>query len=127
MLASSKHTKQAAEFADWFGGTSASWNFLSLPTFGAFPGYKPELDSSPFLSGTLPLTGSQHYRAVFAKAASQMTNVPQWPPIMSYAITVWPTVFAGVSNGTETLPAAFRTIQAKLVTYAKAQGFSVSQ
>jgi hypothetical protein len=46
---------------------------------------------------------------------------------MNEVNTIWPTVFAGVSNGTETLPAAFSALQAQLVRYAQAQGFKVSQ
>jgi multiple sugar transport system substrate-binding protein len=46
---------------------------------------------------------------------------------MNEVNTLWPTVFAGVSNGTETLPAAFGTMQADLVKYAQAQGFTVTQ
>lgn len=127
VLAATKHPKQAAEFAKWFGGTAASWKFLSTPIFGAFPSYKPELDSSSFLSETLPLTGTQHYRTIFAQAAKNMSNIAHWPPLMSYAITAWPTAFAGVANGTETLAKAFRTIQGDLAKYATAQGFSVSK
>jgi multiple sugar transport system substrate-binding protein len=126
VLSSSKYPKQAAEFAEWFGGTTASWKILSGPVAGAFPGYKPLLDSPSFQATTLPISGSQHFQTVFAQAANNMI-APQWPPIMSYASTMWPTVFAGVSNGTETLSAAFRTMQSDLVTYAKGQGFSVSQ
>jgi multiple sugar transport system substrate-binding protein len=126
VLAGTKHPKQAAEFAEWFGGTAASWKILSGPIAGAFPGYKPLLDNSSFLSTTLPISGPQHFQQVFAQAAKHIV-APEWPPIMNYANTMWPTVFAGVSSGSETLPAAFRTMQADLVKYAKAQGFTVSQ
>jgi multiple sugar transport system substrate-binding protein len=126
VLSSSKHPKQAAEFAEWFGGTAASWKILSGPVAGAYPAYKPLLDSSSFLSTTLPISGSQHFQAVFAQAAKHMI-APEWPPIMSEVNTLWPTVFAGVANGSETVESAFRTMQADLVKYAKAQGFTVSQ
>lgn len=126
VLASSKHPKQAAEFAEWFGGTASSWKILSGPIAGAFPGYKPLLDSNAFLSTTFPISGGQHFQAIFAQAAKHMV-APEWPPIMSYVNTVWPTVFAGVTSGSETLPAAFKTMQSDVVKYAKAQGFTVSQ
>ncbi|MCU1490957.1 MAG: transporter substrate-binding protein [Acidimicrobiaceae bacterium] len=125
VLASSKHPKQAAEFAEWFGGTAASWKILSGPIAGAYPGYKPVLDSNSFLSTTLPISKSQHFQGVFAQAAKHMVS-PEWPPIMNYVNTIWPTAFAGVANGSESLPAAFKTMQNDLVKYAKAQGFNVS-
>jgi multiple sugar transport system substrate-binding protein len=126
VLSSSKYPKQAAEFAEWFGGTAASWQILSGPIAGAYPGYEPLLNNPTFLAQTLQISGTQHFQEVFAQAAKNMT-APEWPPIMNEVNTLWPTVFAGVSNGTETLPAAFRTIQADLVQYAQAQGFTVTQ
>jgi multiple sugar transport system substrate-binding protein len=45
---------------------------------------------------------------------------------MTEALTQSATVFAGVMNGKETLQAAFTNFQNVLVTYAKAQGFTVS-
>jgi len=126
VLASSKDQKQAAEFAEWFGGSAASWQILSGPVAGAYPGYEPLLSSPAFLDQALKISGPQHFQAVFAQAAKSMT-APEWPPIMNEVNTIWPTVFAGVSNGTESLPAAFATMQSDLVKYAQAQGFTVTQ
>jgi len=126
VLSSSKYPEQAAEFAEWFGGSAASWKILSGPVAGAYPGYEPLLDSSGFLGQTLKISGTQQFQAVFAQAAKDMT-APEWPPIMNEVNTLWPTVFAGVSNGTETLPQAFKTMQSDLVKYAQAQGFTVTQ
>jgi multiple sugar transport system substrate-binding protein len=126
VLASSPHAKQAAEFAEWFGGSMASWRILSGPVAGAYPGYQPLLNSPSFLAQTLKISGSQHFQGVFAQAA-KTEPAPDWPPIMNEVNSIWPTVFAGVSNGTESLPAAFRTLQSDLVRYAKSQGFSVTQ
>jgi multiple sugar transport system substrate-binding protein len=126
VLTSSAHKKQAAEFAEWFGGSAASWQILSGPVAGAYPGYTPQLDNPAFLGETLKISGSNQFQSVFAQAAQNMA-APDWPPIMNEVNTIWPTVFAGVSNGTETLPAAFSALQAQLVRYAQAQGFKVSQ
>ena len=93
---------------------------------GAYPGYEPLLNSSSFLNQTLKISGSQQFQGVFAQAAENMTS-SAWPPIMNEVNTLWPTVFAGVSSGTETLPDAFKTMQSDLVKYAQAQGFTVTQ
>ena len=126
VLSSSKNQKAAAEFAEWFGGSAASWKILSGPVAGAYPGYQPLLNNSAFLGQTLKISSSQQFQKVFADAAKNMT-APEWPPIMNEVNTLWPTVFAGVSNGTETLTQAFQTMQSDLVKYAQAQGFTVSQ
>jgi multiple sugar transport system substrate-binding protein len=126
VLSSSKYQKQAAEFAEWFGGSEASWKILSGPVAGAYPGYEPLLNSSTFLGQTLKISATQQFQSVFAQAAKDM-SAPQWPPIMNEVNTLWPTVFAGVSSGAETLPAAFKTMQSDLVKYAQAQGFTVTQ
>jgi multiple sugar transport system substrate-binding protein len=47
VLSSSKYPKQAAEFAEWFGGSEASWKILSGPVAGAYPGYEPRLADLP--------------------------------------------------------------------------------
>ncbi len=119
------HAKQAAEFVKWFGGSAASWKILSGPVAGAFPGYLPLLKSSAFQKQTLPISGSSTPNTVFANAAQHMVD-PQWPPIMTAALTQWTSTFAGVSKGSETLPQAFKTFQNQLTSYAKSQGFTVT-
>jgi multiple sugar transport system substrate-binding protein len=121
----SKHPKEAAEFAEWFGGSADSWKILSGPVAGAFPAYLPLLNDSAFQSTTLPISGNSQPNKVFAEAAQNMI-APQWPPIMTAALTQWTDTFGGVAKGTETLPDAFKAYQAAMVKYAKAQGFTVS-
>ena len=121
----SKHAKQAAEFAQWFGGSADAWKILSGPVAGAFPGYVPLLNNPDFQSATLPISGDSKPNAVFADAAQHLAQT-QWPPIMTAALTQWTSTFAGVTKGTETLPQAFQTFQKQMTDYAKAQGFTVT-
>ncbi len=62
---------------------------------------------------------------MFAQAAKGITY-PQWPPIMTAALTQWTSTFAGVTQHTETLEQAFATYQQQLVSYAQSQGFTVT-
>jgi multiple sugar transport system substrate-binding protein len=110
----------------WFGASADSWKILSGKVAGAFPGYLPLLKSTDFQSATLPISGPSKPNKVFAAAAQNMEN-PQWPPIMTAALTQWTSTFAGVTKGTETLPEAFKTFQQQMVKYAKAQGFTVTE
>jgi len=121
----SKHAKQAAEFAQWFGGSADAWKILSGPVAGAFPGYVPLLNDPAFQSTTLPISADSKSNAVFADAAQHLAQT-QWPPIMTAALTQWTSTFAGVTKGTETLPQAFQTFQKQMTDYAKAQGFTVT-
>jgi multiple sugar transport system substrate-binding protein len=125
VIAGTAHAKQAAEFVQWFGGSAGSWKILSGPVAGAFPGYLPLLNSTTFQDTKLPISGSSAPNAVFARAAQHMVS-PQWPPIMTAALTQWTSTFAGVTKGTETLPQAFTTFQQQMVKYAQAQGFTVT-
>ena len=125
VMKSTKHPKEAAQFAEWFGGSADAWSILSGPVAGAFPGYLPLLNSATFQAQTINTSGDSHPQTVFAQAAQNMI-APQWPPIMTAALTQWTDIFAGVTKGTETLPDAFKAYQASLTKYAQAQGFKVS-
>jgi multiple sugar transport system substrate-binding protein len=119
------HAKEAAEFVKWFGGSADSWKILSGPVAGAFPAYLPLLNSSAFQKTTLPISASSTSNVVFSSAAQNMIN-PEWPPIMTAALTQWTSTFADVTKGTETLPQAFASFQKSMVSYAKSQGFTVT-
>jgi multiple sugar transport system substrate-binding protein len=125
VVAGSPHAKQAAEFVQWFGGSADAWKILSGPVAGAYPAYLPLLDSSSFQNSTLPISGTSTPNTVFASAEKNIVD-PQWPPIMTAALTQWTSTFAGVTKGTETLPQAFASFQQQMVSYAKAQGFTVA-
>ena len=125
VIAGSPHAKQAAEFVQWFGGSADSWKILSGPVAGAYPAYLPLLNSDAFQNTTLPISGTAKFNTVFAAAAKDLVD-PQWPPIMTAALTQWTSTFAGVTKGSETLAQAFSAYQQQLVNYAKAQGFTVT-
>jgi multiple sugar transport system substrate-binding protein len=124
VIKGTKHAAQAAEFVRWFGGSAAAWNILSGDVAGAFPAYLPLLNSPAFQQRTLKISGSSTPNAVFAAAAKNI-KAPQWPPIMTAALTQWTSTFAGVTQGSETLSQAFTAYQSQLTSYAKSQGFTV--
>ena len=125
VFSQSKHPKEAAEFAEWLNATDASWNITKTAPSSLFPTYLPLLNSASYKNITVPLSGSSTPGVQFTAAASQIQGVP-WPPFMTEALTQSATVFAGVMNGKQTLQTAFKNFQNVLVTYAKAQGFTVS-
>jgi multiple sugar transport system substrate-binding protein len=121
----SAHPAAAAEFSEWLTATDASWNVVKTPPSSLFPTYVPLLNSSSFKALTYPISGSSTPNVAFTAAAPKISSV-QWPPFMTYALTLSATTFAGVMNGKETLQQAFTTFQGQLVTYARQQGFTVS-
>jgi multiple sugar transport system substrate-binding protein len=125
VFSQSAHPAAAAEFSEWLTATDASWNIVKTPPSSLFPTYVPLLNSSSFKDLTYPISGTSTPNVAFTAAAPDISSV-QWPPFMTYALTLSATTFAGVMNGKETLQQAFTTFQGQLVTYAKQQGFTVS-
>ncbi len=125
VFSQSKHPAEAAQFAEWLNATDASWNITKTAPSSLFPTYLPLLNDPSFKNITVPLSGTSTPDVAFSAAASSIKGVP-WPPFMTEALLQSATVFAGVMNGKETLQTAFKNFQNVLVTYAKAQGFTVS-
>jgi len=125
VFAQSKHPRQAAQFAEWLNGTAASWDITKTAPSLLFPTYVPLLNDPSFKDLNVPLSGSSDPNVAFTAAAPRITS-DEWPPFMTEALTEGTTVFEGVLTGKETLQAAFTDFQNVLVSYAKAQGFTVS-
>lgn len=125
VFSQSRHPKQAAIFALWLNDTMASWNITKTAPSLLFPSYKPLLQSPSFLNLTVPISGNSHPYVVFSHSAAKAPYV-NWPPIMTEAGNDATTAFAGILNGKETLPAAFKSFQQTLVNYAKSEGFHVT-
>jgi multiple sugar transport system substrate-binding protein len=124
VFSQSKHPAQAAEFAEWLNATTASWNITKTAPSLLFPTYVPLLNAPSYKDLNNALSGTSDPNVAFTAAASHVTS-DQWPPFMTEALNEASTVFAGVANGKETLQAAFGNFQNVLVSYAKAQGFTV--
>lgn len=126
VTAQSKHPAQAATFVKWLTSSGASWRILSTPPSSEFPSYIPFLDSKQLVDTTLPLTGPQHLEAVFKNEALGEQYI-SFPPFMNYVATEFTDLFSPVANNKETMQNAMQKLQNALVSYAKKQGFTVSQ
>jgi multiple sugar transport system substrate-binding protein len=121
----SAHPAAAAQFSEWLTGSPAAWKILKTSPSELFPTYKPLLSDASFKSLTYPVSGTSQPNQVFTAAAGEIQPV-QWPPFMTEALNQALTTFQPVLSGKETLQKAFQTFQSQEVSYAKAQGFSVS-
>jgi multiple sugar transport system substrate-binding protein len=125
VFSQSKHPAQAAQFAEWLTASPAAWSVLKTPPSELFPAYLPLLNDASFKGLTYPVSGTSQPNQVFTAAASHIQPV-QWQPFMTQALNQALTTFQPVLSGKQTLQQAFRTFQSQEVSYAQAQGFSVS-
>jgi multiple sugar transport system substrate-binding protein len=125
VFAQSQHPAQAAEFAEWLNATTASWNITKTAPSLLFPTYVPLLNDPSYKDLNNPLSGTSDPNVAFTGAASNISS-DQWPPFMTEALNEASTVFASVQDGKGTLQSAFTNFQNVLVSYAKAQGFTVN-
>ena len=125
VMAASKDKAAAATFAEWMGGTLASWNIqVTDPTLN-FPGFIPELNEPGFATQHLTMSGSSDLHTAFINSAKTASTV-QWPPFMTAALTDSATAFANVMDYKQTLKSAFAAFQQTLVKYAESEGFKVT-
>lgn len=121
----SSHPAQAAEFSEWLTASPQAWAILKTSPSELFPTYKALLADPSFKSLKYPVSGSSEPNQVFTAAAGEIQPV-QWPPFMTEALNQALTTFQPVLSGKETLQKAFQTFQSQEVSYAKAQGFTVT-
>jgi multiple sugar transport system substrate-binding protein len=121
----SAHPAAAAQFSEWLTGSPQAWAILKTSPSELFPTYKALLSDPSFKSLKYPVSGSSEPNQVFTAAASEIQPV-QWPPFMTEALNQALTTFQPVLSGKETLQKAFQTFQSQEVSYAKAQGFTVT-
>jgi multiple sugar transport system substrate-binding protein len=121
---SSKHPKEAAEFAIWLNTNAQSLEDM-ITGQGIYPAYQPELDAS-ILNQPQAFFGNQNIFSVFKQATTQVNPNFQWGPTMNQVNTDMGDDFANAINGKGTLVSQLDTVEQQTVTFMKRQGFSVS-
>ena len=123
---SSRSRSEALSSLYWLLNCStASWNITKTAPSLLFPTYVPLLNDPSYKDLNNPLSGTSDPNVAFTGAASNISP-DQWPPFMTEALNEASTVFASVQDGKGTLQSAFTNFQNVLVSYAKAQGFTVN-
>ncbi len=121
---SSKHPKEAAEFAIWLNTNQQSLDAM-IKGANIYPAYRPALDSS-LVSGPNAFFGNQAINQVFKEGSSEVDATFQWGPTIDQVYNDMDDNFANVINGKGTLTDALDTVQQSTVTFMKKQGFSVT-
>ena len=121
---SSKHPKEATEFAIWLNTNQQSLDEM-IKANNIYPAYQPALDA-PSVNGPLPFFGNQAIGPLFRDASTHVDVNFQWGPTIDQVYSDMGDDFANVVNGQGTLSTALDTLQQQTVTFMKKQGFSVS-
>jgi len=125
---STKHPKEATEFAEFLNSTSQSINRLIDPIKGAalYPALKASLDQ-PAILAPVSFYGGQRVNQVFNAASNRVDVNFQWGPTMDQVFNDMSDDFSTAVNGKTTLPAALDTLQQSTVAHMQKLGISVSK
>lgn len=118
--------KAATEVARDIFGTQAAWK-IGIEQAALFPLWKPILQSDYFTQKQYSFFGGQQINQdVFLKAATDYKGY-QWSPFQNYVFDQQGDVLEALNKGKTTSSAALSTLQSKVTSYAKQQGYTVSQ
>jgi multiple sugar transport system substrate-binding protein len=120
------YPEEAAEFAIWLNHNSKSAKMLADKSF-LFPTLEGLLNSSEFRNKTDPFYGGQEVNSVFAESSKQVDLGFQWSPFQDYVYTQMTEQLGTVSTGDITMAEALDNVQNEVVSYAKSQGFKVTE
>ncbi|HEY7416064.1 MAG TPA: sugar ABC transporter substrate-binding protein [Ktedonobacteraceae bacterium] len=120
----SQHPAEAAEFVEWLNSNQSSTDLLSQKLF-LFPATTGELSSSAFNSSS-SFYGGQKVNQVFATSSQQVNTSFQWSPFQDEVVTQLGNQLSSAVSGKITYEQAMHQVQSNVISYAKAQGFTVS-
>jgi multiple sugar transport system substrate-binding protein len=120
----SKYPAQAAQFVEWLNTNQQSVSDLTLKAF-LFPTQTGEL-SDPSFSAPVAFYGNQAVNQVFAQSSQNVITTFQWSPFQDYVYTQLQNQLASAVSGKITFAQALQNTQNSVVSYAQAQGFTVS-
>ena len=120
------YPEEATEFAIWLNHDSKSAKMLADKSF-LFPTLESLLNSSEFQNKTDPFYGGQEINSVFAESSKQVDLGFQWSPFQDYVYTQMTEQLGKVSTGDITMTEALDNVQKEVVSYARSQGFKVTE
>ncbi|OLB34542.1 MAG: hypothetical protein AUH05_15590 [Ktedonobacter sp. 13_2_20CM_53_11] len=120
---SSKHPKEATQFAIWLFSDQQSLKQINAN--GGLAANQAFL-ASPQVNAPQPFYGNQSIYQLFKKASTEVNVNFQWGPTMNQVYTDMGDNFANAVDGHGTLIDALNAVQQSTVTFMKKQGFSVA-
>jgi multiple sugar transport system substrate-binding protein len=119
----SKHPRKAAEFAIWLNHDKESATMMATDQF-LFPTLRSVL-ADPRVNGPRPFYGGQAVDTIFAQSSQDVDLGFQWSPFQDYVYTQMSEDLAAAQSGSMSYNQAMSALQETLISYAKAQGFTV--
>jgi multiple sugar transport system substrate-binding protein len=127
VMKASAHPKEAAMFAQWLNTDPKPTLELTNPDkAGLFPVTLPTLSNAQWSDVTYDYWSGQAIHQVMAEAAKEVDPNFGWSPFTSYVYSTYADDITQVRAGTMTFEAAMQDLQDKCVSYAKDQGFTVT-
>jgi multiple sugar transport system substrate-binding protein len=120
----SSHPKEAAEFAIWLNHDRTSAHMLASKQF-LFPVLSAELNSGGFKNAPLPFYGGQKVNQVFGASSSKVDVRFKWSPFQDYVYSQLQEQLGLATQRKQSFAAALHKTQARVVAFAKEQGFTV--
>ena len=121
---STKHPKEAAEFAQFIYTNQQSLEAM-IKGNSIYPAYNPGL-TSPLLTGPVSFFDNQNTGQLFTQVSTQVDPNFVWGPTTEQVYNDIGDNFANAVNGHGTLTDGLNAVQQSTVTYMKKQGFSVT-
>jgi multiple sugar transport system substrate-binding protein len=120
----SKHPKEAAEFAIWLNHDRQPVHMLASKQF-LFPVLKAELGSPAFKNAALKFYGGQKVNQVFSDSSNKVDVRFKWSPFQDYVYSQIQEQLGLAAQGKQSFADALHKAQARVVAFAKQQGFTV--
>ena len=122
----SENPEAAAALAIWLNHEPEAYELLYGLT-GSFPTLKAYAENDEFLAQPFEFFGGQAVNAVFAEGLADEPTSWQWSPFQSTVAVEVGEFTLAAQNGEMSAADALAAIQEALVTYAKGQGFEVTE
>jgi multiple sugar transport system substrate-binding protein len=122
----SKSPAQAAELAKWLMTNDQSALLFSTKQF-LFPSKTDILSNPAYVDQKVAFFGGQQVNKLYAGFSDQVGKDYSWSPFQDYVYQQMNETLGKAIVAKGDLGAALDTLQAKLVSYAKAQGFTVTE
>jgi multiple sugar transport system substrate-binding protein len=124
VIKSTKSPIVAAQFAQFLNTDPDSAKLFATKQF-LYPPTKALLADPTFVGDAPAFYGGQQVNKVFADISATVSPSFQWPPFLDQVVQAWTeTVGKSLADKTDAT-AALDTLQSRISTYAKSQGFTV--
>jgi multiple sugar transport system substrate-binding protein len=124
MFKSTKHPKEAAEFAMWLNTDHQAITEM-IKGSAIYPACQAMLNS-PLVNGPQPFFGNQNVGALFLDASKHVDVNFQWGPTINQVYNDIGDNFAASVNGQDTLTNGLNTVQQSTIVFMQSQGFNLS-